>query len=145
MVETRGRPKALTFEFCQDVWVRIEFLRVRYAKPDGRLASVRHVAMTLAKNGGVAEIVGGNEEMALEFALLPRTRLAHITAETTNGRVSIPVHATYVTSDAARIRNLYYEANQWTTDPEIEFAWANMVRDLCGQPRELRSSTIHFR
>jgi hypothetical protein len=60
MARTRGRPvKTQSFEFCQDLWVRIEYLRVCLAKPNGRLASVRHVAMMLAKNGGLAEIVGG--------------------------------------------------------------------------------------
>jgi hypothetical protein len=63
MVKPRGRPKALTFEFCQDLWVRIEFLRIRYASPGGRPASVRRVAITLAENGGVVEIVGGNREI----------------------------------------------------------------------------------
>jgi hypothetical protein len=36
MATTRGRPKALTYEFCQDIWVRFEFLRMRprvYRKP----------------------------------------------------------------------------------------------------------------
>jgi hypothetical protein len=63
--------------------------------------------MTLAKNGGVAEIVGGHKEfLAREFALLPKTTLAHATVETVGGRIPIPVLATYVTSNATRIRNL---------------------------------------
>jgi len=71
MAKIHGRPRTLTFEFCQDIWVRFEFLRVRLAKPDGRLASIRHVATALAAYGGVAEIVGGNKEMlALELASL---------------------------------------------------------------------------
>jgi hypothetical protein len=145
MATTRGRPKKLTYEFCQEIWVRFEFLRVRLAKPDGRLASIRRVAMALAAYGGVAEIVGGNKEpLALELRLLARTRLAHATIETIKARISIPIYATYVTSNAARIRNLYYDANQWTADPEIEFAWRNMVRDLCGQSRILRDSVIQF-
>ncbi len=145
MATTRGRPKALTYEFCQDIWVRFEFLRVRLAKPDGRIASIRHVAMALAADGGVAEIVGGNKEMlARELALLAKTRLAHATIETIEGIIPIPVYATYMTPEATRIRNLYYEARQWTADPEIQFAWTNMVRDLCGRPRILRDSTIQF-
>jgi hypothetical protein len=145
MATNRGRPTALTFEFCQDIWVRFEFLRVRLAKPDGRLASIRHVAMALAAYGGVAEIVGGNKEMlARELALLAKTRLAHATIETIEGIIPIPVYATYMTPEATRIRNLYYEARQWTADPEIQFAWTNMVRDLCGRPRILRDSTIQF-
>jgi hypothetical protein len=138
MATTRGRPKALTYEFCQDIWVRFEFLRVRLAKPDGRLASIRHVAMALAKSGGLAEIVGGN------VPLLAKTRLAHATVETIEARIPIPVYATYVTPEATRIRNLYYEARKWTADHEIHFAWTNMVRDLCGQPRILRDSMIQF-
>jgi hypothetical protein len=145
MATTRGRPKALTYEFCQYIWVRIEFLRVRLARPDGRLASIRCVAIALAKNGGVAEIVGGNKEMlALEVTLLENTRLAYATVETIGARIPIPTYATYVTPNATRIRNLYYEARQWTADPETEFAWRNMVRDLCGQPRKIRPSTMRF-
>src|SRR5258706_13887009 len=145
MAKTRGRPKAMTYELCQDIWVRFEFLRVRLAKPDGRLASIRHVAMALAAYGGVAEIVGGNKEiLALELPWLAKTRLAHATVETIEGIIPIPVYATYMTPEATRIRNLYYEARQWTADPEIQFAWTNMVRDLCGRPRILRDSTIQF-
>ena len=122
MATTRGRPKALTYEFCQDIWVRFEFLRMRPAKPDGRLASIRHVAMALAASGGVAEIVGGNREMlALELPLLAKTRLAHATVETIEARIPIPVYATYMTPEATRIRNLYYEARKWTADHEIHF------------------------
>jgi hypothetical protein len=143
MAETRGRPSTTqSFEFCQDLWVRIEYLRFRLAKPKGRLASIRHVAMALAKNGGVAEIVGGNKEaLALEVDLLPNARLAHATVGT---KISVPLYATYLTPEATRIRNLYYEANRWTADPEIEFAWRNMVWDLCGQPRKLRDSTVRL-
>ena len=145
MAKIHGRPRTLTFEFCQDIWVRFEFLRVRLAKPDGRLASIRHVATALAAYGGVAEIVGGNKEiLALELALLAKTRLAYATVETIEGIIPIPVYATYMTPEATRIRNLYYEARQWTADPEIQFAWTNMVRDLCGRPRILRDSTIQF-
>jgi hypothetical protein len=145
MATTRGRPKALTYEFCQDIWVRFEFLRMGPAKPDGRRASIRHVAMALAASGGVAEIVGGNREMlALALPLLAKTRLAHATVETIDARIPIPVYATYMTPEATRIRNLYYEARKWTVDPEIHFAWTNMVRDLCGQPRILRDSIIQF-
>ena len=145
MAKTRGRPKAMTYELCQDIWVRFEFLRVRLAKPDGRLASIRHVAMALAAYGGVAEIVGGNKEiLALELPWLAKTRLAHATVETIEGIIPIPVYATYMTPEATRIRNLYYEARKWTADPEIQFAWTNMVRDLCGQPRILRDSIIQF-
>jgi hypothetical protein len=87
--------------------VRIEFLRGRLAKPNGRLASIRHVATAMAKNGGVAEIVGGDPEfLAREGGLLPNTRLAHATVETTRGRRAIPVFANYLTSNATRIRNL---------------------------------------
>jgi hypothetical protein len=145
MAKIRGRPTTLTYEFCQDLWVRFEFLRVRLAKPDGRLASIRRVAIALAENGGVAEIVGGNKEMlALELALLAKTRLAHATVETVEARIPITVYATYLTPEATRIRNLYYRARQWTADPEIQFAWTNMVRDLCGQPRIPRDSIIRF-
>ena len=145
MAKTRGRPRTMTYELCQDIWVRFEFLRVRLAKPDGRLASIRHVAMALAKSGGLAEIVGGNVEMlARELPLLAKTRLAHATVETIEARIPIPVYATYVTPEATRIRNLYYEARKWTADHEIHFAWTNMVRDLCGQPRILRDSMIQF-
>src|SRR5258707_205114 len=95
--------------------------------------------------GGVAEIGGGNKEiLALELPWLAKTRLAHATVETIEGIIPIPVYATYMTPEATRIRNLYYEARQWTADPEIQFAWTNMVRDLCGRPRILRDSTIQF-
>jgi hypothetical protein len=146
MAGTRGRPpKTQSFEFCQDLWVRIEYLRFHLAKPNGRLASVRHVAMELAKNGGVAEIIGGdNEFLAREVAFLPNTRLAHATVESERGGIAVPLFATYVTSDCKRIRNLYYEADKWTADPEIEFAWRNMVRDLCGQPRKVRDLAIQL-
>jgi hypothetical protein len=147
MARTRGRPaKTQSFEFCQDLWVRIEYMRVCLAKPNGRLASIRHVAMMLAKNGGVAEIVGGDREtLAREEAWLLDTSLAHATVETARGRIAIPLFASYVTPNATRIHNLYYEANKWTADPEIEFAWRNMVRDLCGQPRKLRDSALQLR
>jgi hypothetical protein len=146
MARTRGRPsKTQSFEFCQDLWVRIEYLRVRLAKPNGRLASIRRVVMATAKEGGVAEIVGGDQEtLALFVSRLPNTKLAHATVETSSGRIAVPVFASYVTPNATRIRNLYYEANRWTAEPEIEFAWRNMVRDLCGQPRKLRVSTIQL-
>jgi hypothetical protein len=77
MARTRGRPpKTQSFEFCQDLWTRVEYLRVRLAKPNGRLASVRHVAIVLAKNGGLAEIIGGNQEfLAREVALLPNAAI----------------------------------------------------------------------
>jgi hypothetical protein len=146
MTRTRGRPPTTqSYEFSQGLWVRIESLRIRLAKPNGRPASIRYVAIALAKNGGVAEIVGGNQEaLALEVALLPNTRLAHATVEMGEMKLSIPVYATYLTSEATRIRNLYYKACQWTADPEIKFAWTNMVRDLCGQPRKLRKSSMQF-
>jgi hypothetical protein len=145
MAKIRGRPMTLTYEFCQNLWVRFEYLRVRLAKPDARLASIRRVAMALAANGGVAEIIGGDKEMlALEITLLENARFSHATVETIGARTPISVCATYFTSDARRIRNLYYEAKQWIADPEIEFAWRNMVRDLCGQPRKLRDSTIQL-
>jgi hypothetical protein len=147
LTRTRGRPpKTQGFEFCQDLWTRIEYLRVHLAGPNGRLASISHVATALGKNGGLAEIVGGDQEfLAREVALLPKARLAHATVETNKGRHAIPVFASYLTSNATRIRNLYYEANRWTTNPEIEFAWRNMVRDLCGQPRKVRDSAIQLR
>jgi hypothetical protein len=145
MAGTRGRPaKTQSFEFCQDLWVRIEYLRFHLAKPNGRLASVRRVAMELAKNGGVAEIIGGDKEfLAREVAdFLPDTRLAYASVESVKGRIAVPIFASYVTSDWKRIRNLYYEADKWTADPAIEFAWRNMVRDLCGQPRNVRDLAI---
>jgi hypothetical protein len=147
MARTRGRPaKTQSFEFCQDLWVRIEYLRVCLAKPNGRLASVRHVAMMLAKNGGLAEIIGGDrEKLAREQTRPLDTRIAHATFETASGRIAVPLFASYVTPNETRIRNLYYEADSWTADPEIEFAWRNMVRDLCGQPRNLRDSTVQLR
>jgi hypothetical protein len=70
--------------------------------------------------------------------------LAHAAVETTGAEIAIPVFANYLTSNAARIRNLYYEADTWTANPEIEFAWRNMVRDLCGQPRKVRDSAIQL-
>jgi hypothetical protein len=147
MAGTRGRPpKTQSFEFCQDLWTRIEYLRVRLARPNGRPASISCVATALSKNGGVAEIVGGDQKfLAREVALLPNARLAHATVESTEGRIVVPVFAMYVTSNTTRIRNLYYEASRWTADPEIEFAWRNMVYDLCGQPRKVRDSTIPLR
>ena len=128
MATTRVHAKALTYELCQNIWVRFEFMRVRLAKSDGRRASIRHVAVALAAYGGVAEIVGGNVEMlALELPLLAKTRLAYATVETIEARIPIPVYATYITPEATRIRNLYYEARKWTVDPEIHFAWTNML------------------
>ena len=146
MARTRGRPSnTQSFEFCQDLWIRIEYLRVRLAKPNGRIASISRVATALAQNGGVAEIVGGDQKtLAREAAWLLNSKLAHATFETSSGRIAVPVYASYVTPNATRIRNLYYEANRWTADPEIEFAWRNMVRDLCGQPRKLRDTTIRL-
>jgi hypothetical protein len=147
MARTRGRPpKTQSFEFCQDLWTRIEYLRIHLARPNGRLASISYVVTALGQNGGVAEIVGGDQGfLAREVALLPNARLAHATVETTGGGIAIPVFASYLTSNATRIRNLYYEANKWTADPEVEFAWRNMVRDLCGQPRKVRDSAIQLR
>jgi hypothetical protein len=147
MTRNRGRPpKTQSFEFCQDLWVRIEYLRFLFTKPNGRLASVRHVAMELAKHGGVAEIVGGDKEfLAREVGFLPNTQLAHSTVEATSGTIAISVYASYLTSNATRIRNLYYEADRWTADPEIEFAWRNMVHDLCGQPRKNSDSALQLR
>jgi hypothetical protein len=146
MARTRGRPpKTQSFEFCQSLWTRIEYLRVRLARPNGRPASISFVATALGKSGGVAEIVGGDQEfLAREVGLLPNVGLTHSTIRTNKGRHAIPVFASYVTSNATRIRNLYYEANRWTDDPEIEFAWRNMVRDLCGQPRKVRDSAIQL-
>jgi len=146
MARTRGRPsKTQSFEFCQHLWIRIEYLRVLLAKLNGRIASISRVATALAQNGGVAEIVGGDKKaLAREAAWLLDSKLAHATFETSSGRIAVPVFASYVTPNATRIRNLYYEANRWTADPEIEFAWRNMVRDLCGQPRKVRDSTIRL-
>jgi hypothetical protein len=147
MTRTRGRPpKTRSFEFCQGLWVRIEYLRFCLAKPNGHLASVSHVATTLAKSGGLAEIIGGDKEfLTREVPFLPNIRLAHATVESASGRIAVPVFASYMTSNATRIRNLYYEANRWTADPEIKFAWRNMVCDLSGQPRKVRDSAIQFR
>ena len=104
MAGTRGRPpKTQSFEFCQDLWTRIEYLRVRLARPNGRPASISCVATALSKNGGVAEIVGGDRKfLAREVALLPNARLAHATVESARGRIAVPAFASYLTSNATR-------------------------------------------
>jgi hypothetical protein len=143
MPATRGRPELLTYDFCQTFYVRFEAFRTRLSSPSGRPASIRRVAGVFATHGGVANIIGGDkEQLALRLEFIRNARLTHLRLNPNSPPTTI--YATHVWRESHRIRNLYYEAVKWTADPNVAFAWANMVRDLVGQPREIRPrSLIH--
>ncbi|MCX7309626.1 MAG: hypothetical protein NTZ72_17460, partial [Afipia sp.] len=134
MANPIGRPKKVDYDFAQHIWVLVESLRVKLSR-SGKPASVRRVAIYLADHGGIGKAVGGLKEGGSTPEEMSALRASLMYLNFSETKAVVAFWGTYLVSDARRIRNIYLEAKKWTEDPEILFAWQNMVRDLTGQPR----------
>jgi hypothetical protein len=146
-----GQPeKSMQEKYCvlQDYYLQVE--KVRHQKRrDGKKINPAEAGRLLARRGGLAWIVGGDARM------LPTERKMR------EGRYGLcrqgqrlklyredqgVVYVRRLVERHETIMTRYYEAVRFARENEnVQFAWDNMVRDLCGLPRLLPKHKLFWR
>jgi hypothetical protein len=125
------------YDFFQDVYIAVKTVRAYKLRTTGKLRPIIEACRILAERGGGLAWIGrhpgrtkiSGKNHCYEVEILNGRR--HF-RRSENGRIFVQK----LIQEAKTIETRYYEAVRFAeSDPRVELAWENMVRDRLGLPR----------
>jgi hypothetical protein len=139
----RGRPPGSTTKHPDtfaEVWIRVQFFRIRARIQTGRTPSLRQACEEIAARGGIVFPVGGDIEPLAAANDDRRNQRRHRFEISPDGSGVVPsangpVFSKHSITDPRTLQNRYNEAKRIAkSDPRVRFFWMDQCRQRLGQP-----------